>query len=475
MQHADKNGSKGLILPVLPFALTSIAHVHEDKLQQWIGILLGAYGAGAMIGSPFIGYWADRAASRRIPYLIGLIALAASMIAFSIGRIVSVLVIGRLVQGASAASVHSVGTAILADTFTDGGMGPMMGILDMGMALGTVLGPVFGGLLYHRYGYFAVFQSAYILIALDFALRLLMLERNSEPHISPEGHSHKLSPEDSQTRGQFESGSADEDSGYGEISSLRSVQATYGSVVVNSGNATRTLKRKDASPSSANSAMQESPSEEFLSLRHQPIIELLFTPRMQAALLGDFMQSVIITGLESVLPLRIKTIFHYNSKGVALVFLVLSLPSFAAPLMGYFGDKLGARKLVSIGFAGLSPLLVLLRMVHYDGPEQVVLLCALLWLIGISLNMILTPLFSDVTYLVDDKAAEQHGIFGQKKAYAQAYALMGVAYASGSLIGPLLGGLEKSIGWNNLTLGAGFLCMFCAVPSFFALGGRVAR
>lgn len=40
-----------LIIPVLPFALVERVHLHEDEVQQWIGILLAAYGAGLLIGS----------------------------------------------------------------------------------------------------------------------------------------------------------------------------------------------------------------------------------------------------------------------------------------------------------------------------------------------------------------------------------------------------------------------------------------
>ena len=41
----------GLIIPVLPFALSDFADVPSQDLQKWIAILLGAYGAGLIIGS----------------------------------------------------------------------------------------------------------------------------------------------------------------------------------------------------------------------------------------------------------------------------------------------------------------------------------------------------------------------------------------------------------------------------------------
>ena len=41
----------GLIIPVLPFALVDLIHLDGSNVQRWIGILLGAYGAGLIIGS----------------------------------------------------------------------------------------------------------------------------------------------------------------------------------------------------------------------------------------------------------------------------------------------------------------------------------------------------------------------------------------------------------------------------------------
>ena len=77
------------------------------------------------------------------------------------GRSKSVLFVGRLVQGASSASVHTVGMAILADTAGQAGVGPAMGFTGMSIALGVLIGPVIGGVLYHKYGYLAVFVSGY--------------------------------------------------------------------------------------------------------------------------------------------------------------------------------------------------------------------------------------------------------------------------------------------------------------------------
>lgn len=414
-------------------------------------------------GKAIAGWFADRTSSRRGPYLIGLIALAFSTLAFSLGQSTFVLFVGRLVQGGSSAVVHTVGMAILADTVGQAGIGPAMGFVGMSIALGVVLGPMLGGILYHRIGYWAVFGSAYALVALDFVFRVFMITAKdgaSMEHLA---------------KGPYRD--------YGTISGNDSVSNTP----VSHDSFTGTTTSNSSSSLSSHSSSNSTGSLDFLvapppmiinaqrapnTPRH-PVPVLLTTPRLLAALLGDFSQSMILTGLESILPLRIKTMFHYNSMQVALVFLALSFGSFAGPATGRLSDKVGAKIAVCFGFGTAAPLLILLRLVDHDSKAMLALLCSLTLLLGISLNMILTPSWSDASYTVDEIMSNEPGIFGTKGAYAQAFGLMNMAYAIGSLVGPLLGGfLVENVGWNDLTLGTGIFCALCIVPCLFATGGR---
>lgn len=192
--------------------------------------------------------------------------------------------------------------------------------------------------------------------------------------------------------------------------------------------------------------------------RH-PILTLLTTPRMLAAILADFTQSVVLTGLETILPLRIKLLFHYNSMQVALVFLVLTIPSFAAPAVGLWSDKVGAKIVIPLGFILLAPLLVLLRLVDRGDDARVALLMGLLLLIGVALNFMAIPAFAEAMYVVDEA---ESGVWGERG-----------GYAAGSLVGPFVGGLAADwIGWDGLTLASGVLCGLCALPCLYATGGR---
>jgi len=68
------------------------------------------------MAAPICGWLADRSQSRRLPFLLGLVLLAAATVMLCLGRSMAVLVTGRILQGLSASVVWVVGLALVADT-----------------------------------------------------------------------------------------------------------------------------------------------------------------------------------------------------------------------------------------------------------------------------------------------------------------------------------------------------------------------
>jgi MFS family permease len=82
--------------------------------------------------------------------MTGLVTLAGSTVMLCVGSSISVLVIGRLLQGVSAAVVWTVGLALLVDTVGRDEIGEAMGIVAVAMSLGIFTAPLLGGIVYER-------------------------------------------------------------------------------------------------------------------------------------------------------------------------------------------------------------------------------------------------------------------------------------------------------------------------------------
>ncbi|KAH6683125.1 MFS transporter-like protein [Halenospora varia] len=437
----------GIIVPVIPFALSSRAGVQESDVQKYVSILLAVYGAALLVGSPLAGWYADRSSSRRLPLLLGLVALGGSTVMLCLARSVALLVVGRLLQGLAAAIVWTVGTALLVDTVGQTEIGQTLGYVSLSMSLGVLIAPLLGGVVYNKCGYYSVYFMAFGLIALDIILRLALIEkkiarqweddetvcsgRNSGVLGAAENSDQEISPQEiSDEKGATETDTPENPEIHSDMTYKRS--------------------------------------------KLPPVVTLLTSRRLLTALCGCIVQGSLMTAFDSVIPLFVQRVFHWNSIGAGLIFLAVMVPSFASPLVGWASDKYGPRWLTVGGFIFAIPFWVLLRLVTYDSIGQKVLFCALLALIGVGLTLVMPPLMAEITYVVEAKEKERPGRFGSTGAYAQAYGLFISAFAAGTLIGPIWSGyVEVSAGWVTMTWTLGLLSFAGAVPCLIWTGGYI--
>ncbi|KAK4452416.1 major facilitator superfamily domain-containing protein [Podospora aff. communis PSN243] len=408
----------GLIVPVIPFSLSAQAGVPEEEVQQWTAILLACYNATLCVGSPIAGYFADHTASRRLPLLLGLLALAGSTLLLCLGTTVALLVVGRLLQGFSAAVVWSVGLALLVDTVGKD-VGQSMGYVSIAMSVGLLISPVIGGAVYAAAGYYAVYYIAFALIICDIALRFVLIEKK--------------------VARQWLDTAADDHRAPGRAS-------------------TDNLHNGDLAAGTA-------PSDEKT---RRPLLELVRTKRIIAVLLGVVLEAVLVFACDTVLPLFVKDVFQWDSTAAGLVFICIMLPGFASPLVGALADRYGAKWPAVAGFTLSIPLVACLRFVTLNTLGHKVFFCAMLALLGATLlTLVNTVLMAATTYAIDDKEARRPGVWGEKGVYGMAYGLWTTCYALGGTIGSLIAGYVNSgPGWSTLTWSLAIFCAAGAVVSF---------
>jgi MFS family permease len=376
------------------------------------------------------GYLADRIHNRRVPMLIGLVVLCGATVFLCLGRTLTLLMVGRALQGLSAALTWTVGLALVVDTVDKEHIGKAMGWISTACSLGILVAPLLGGVVYGNGGYYSVFAMCFGLLAVDIVLRLVIIEvKDAKVWLD------RAEP--------------------------TSLANTEGVAIEQS----KKEKDEDITAGIANNQAKHTSDPSRSPLK--TLIKLLRQPRFLAALWGTFVQALINTALESTLPLLTHEIFGWDSIGAGLIFLPLILPSFLGPLVGMIGDRYGPKWLASFGFLFATPFVVCLMFVDENTIQGKTLLCGLLVGIGITMACIFGPLMAEITWSVQGEDGTEGA--GQ---IAQAYGLYNMAYSGGSLVGPIMGGFVKdSSGWGTVGWSLGIVVFVSGIPTILYTGG----
>jgi MFS family permease len=355
------------------------------------------------------------------------------------GSSLPVLITGRALQGLSAAVVWTVGLALISDSIEREKLGAAMGYMAAATSIGSLCGPLLGGVVYANAGYYSVFSMGFAIIGLDIFLRLMMVEKSVAQQWSPPTENS------ASTDSASVQGSAGEE--------IQSVPATT------------------ASTESEKTPQMPLPK---WTQHMPPLVTLLRVPRVLVAMFGCFVESTSIASFDSVLPLYVKDTFHWTASGAGLIFISLVIPSLFSPIFGGLSDKFGSRTITTVGLLGAVPFWVLLRLVTHDSIGQKVLLAALLVFIGLCISLVFAPLMADIDHAVALEEKKRPGSMGKRGAAAQGFGLFNLAYALGTLIGPLWAGfVVQNGGWGTMGWSLGLLSGVCAVTTFAWSGGRI--
>lgn len=437
-----------VIVPVFPFSLVDRVHVDDDDVQHWLSILLSVYSAALLVSAPIFGWLSDRIEYRRTVLLAGIVVLGGATVMLCLARNLALLVVGRLLQGASGGVVWVAGLALLADTVGKDRAGQAMGYVGVAYSSAALLAPLLGGIVYQAAGYYAVFAMGFSLIALDVVLRLLLIEKKAA--------NHWLSAEDTRIRTQTLANDQE--------------QAQKQNVPIPIPTAQPVLD--DSDPEVTGTTQPDSETGKVLS----PMLILLKSHRMQAVFFACTICALIFSAFDTTLPLFVEQTFHWTSLGAGLIFLAPIVPSFFQPLYGHVVDKYGARWPAGIGLLIAVPPAVCLRFVIHNTIQQKVLLCALLTIIGFGTAVTLAATMAEFTYIAAEKERRQPGSMGKGGAYAQSYSLFNVSWAFGSLVGAFWGGgIRQAAGFGTLGWSLGLLCGVFCVPTVLFVGGNMFR
>ncbi|KAG9764462.1 MFS general substrate transporter, partial [Aureobasidium melanogenum] len=434
----------GIIIPVLPFALTSRVGLEAKEVQTWLSVMLAIYGGAMFCASPVCGWASDRIGSCRRFLLVGLVALGMATSLLLLARDLPLLIVARALLGISAAVVWVAGPALLADSVDPGQIGLSMGIMGDAMGLAIIAAPAIGGVVFERVVYDAIFFICFGLIGLDMAFRLLVIENGRITKLDSRHNKQELETSPANSTIATKSG----------MSALPPAP-----VMVSEDGA------------SIESHLPENDDQRTVTNVKKwkdhlwPILALLLSPRLAADLLGCLIQAILFTSLEAVLPLQLQESFHWDSLEAGLAYLPLTLPALISPLVGWLTDRYQARLPCVVGFGLAALSFASLRFVTDDTLDNKIVFCCLVTVIGSALTLVLIPLMADITRTVEQMESSYQLGSCSGGAYGQAYALFNMAYAAGSAIGPLLAGfLRVRTDWAATTLTLACLSGASVVP-----------
>lgn len=168
----------------------------EIGLAEWqFGMLIAASNVAIVIFSPLWGR-ASETLGRKTVYLLGMLGFAVGYAGLALGiqagllgwlapmPLFLVLLGARLVYGVMAAAIQPAATAYVADTTDAAGRGQGMALIAASGGIGTVIGPVFGGLLAH-FGAVVPMYAAAVLALIAIAVTMLTLAEPAR-HVHPE-------------------------------------------------------------------------------------------------------------------------------------------------------------------------------------------------------------------------------------------------------------------------------------------------
>lgn len=330
----------------------------------------------------------------------------------------------------------------MVDTVGKEGLGQAIGYVSMSLSVGTMAGPLLGGVIYEDGGYYAVFGLAFGLIGIDIFLRLVLIEkRHAFRWIAPE--MRPLATSEQQRR----------------------ENASIGATLV--------------SPVNHDSPQPRDPEKE-LQARNPlgQIANLLSSYRLIVSLWGYFVVSLVLTSFDSVLPLFVQETFGWQQTGQGLIFIPLMVPHIVDPITGFIIDRYprSPRYLTSGAFLCAVPVATLLRLVKENTMHDKIVLCALLAMIGSCLAVAMTPIVAEVFHAVKEKEVKSPDIFGRGGAMALAFGLSNMGFATGSLIGPFFAGfIRQSAGWGTMGWAMGLIAGVSAIPNLLFIGGWILR
>ncbi|KAJ5598162.1 Tetracycline resistance protein TetA/multidrug resistance protein MdtG [Penicillium hordei] len=389
----------GFIVPILGPMIKDRLHIDPSRIQQLTSAVLALHGAISVISGPIIGHFADKMESSRVPLLVSMLGCIIGTLMVASAHSVTVLLVGRSLQGISESMVWIVGFTTVTELVDNDQMGSVMGLLASFVSTGMLAGPIASGFLLETTEYWVMWSVPLLVLALNLLARLIMVEPSPEKVCEPEC--------------------------MGETTSLLSDQEE-----------TQNL----------------STGSNFWKV-------MLCDSRVITILLLSITSTTVSTSFHATLPLHVQEAFGWGPSMTGLLFACLILPVlFVGPLAGWVRDKFGARFPATASLvlqAGMLDVAGVSGNKHFPWASTQPIGRAL-YVVSLLAVGTLRPFMSavgpaELSTIVKEYQARTPGIFGPQGGLSRVFSMIDVSVSLGMMLGPIIGGfLTEVVGYTYM-------------------------
>ncbi|KAJ5933437.1 hypothetical protein N7454_005766 [Penicillium verhagenii] len=438
------------VVPILPYMLEGRVGIDPSRTQTTISWLLAENAAVSVIIRMPLAHFADKSTSTRGWFLWALGIALASTIATAFGSSLALLFISRSVQTFASSIMWVVGYTTVANTVSSENTAKTYAMISMAVSLGSSTGPMISGILFQLAGYWVAWASAFVILGIDMAFRLLMVEKK------------KMEKTDS-----------------------TSIPVTF----------------SETSPLLSNHSDQSSEIHTTPDTGPNFYFCIFSKASFVAGIYCSIMFGLLMTTFNATVPLHVRDVFGWGGMQSGLMFASLQAPRLImAPVVGWLKDRFGTRMPTTFGFAILAPSLWLLGLpgstqfpsTSMENWEPTLYVLAMT-LVGFQSAFLNGSGMIEATVAVRELKKDYPGAFGPNGGKSRAIGMAGLAWTIGTCIGPGLSGvLVEKCGYyvmncvlgeclpkllvhvSLLTLVAG-LCVLSSIVAFSCLPSRKTR
>lgn len=167
------------------FMMSTLLPQYAEQLgatPALVGTVSGAFAITALAVRPIVGPATSSFRNNRL-FALAIGIILASFICYGMAENVTMLLVGRLLQGVGMGFLAPVSMAMVSQALPDSRLASGIGIFSLGQAMSTAIGPSVGLSLLRNYGFSGVFLFASLLVGCSFLLSLTI--KSKQPEVKP--------------------------------------------------------------------------------------------------------------------------------------------------------------------------------------------------------------------------------------------------------------------------------------------------